>query len=136
LFFRYRDKKQNIFIFINIVFNGYTLFSIKVPCYIDDILSMSAIIIGGAYVYTHSTDTGVSLCGRLEDISVSISNGTETIIELDRIKVKVNGEFNKLIDVLPLYLGEVQPGNKVELPIKVDSSNKNLSLYTLWVLDK
>ena len=129
-------KKDNSDILIVVVFNGYTLFNTKAPCSLTEILSVATVVVGGAYVYTHPVDTGVSLCGEFKDVSVIVSNGTEAIIELNNVMVKVSGDFEPLVDLLPLYLGEVNPGDKVELPIKVESFNTGISLYTLWVLDR
>lgn len=120
---------------VKVVVGGDTIFNKFIPVEaIFNELNIFKVVVGAGKVYTTHADVGVSLCGLFEHLTVYVSNNTEfKVADSDDIYIDVGSGYEPLSDVVPYSLGLVQPGDNVQVPIKVITKNTDLSLRIKWV---
>lgn len=91
-------------------------------------LKVTGVMLGGGSVNISSIYHSLSLCGQLKNIKVYSSN-TESKVINDRLLI--NG--NSLVENSPLYVGEIQPGDFVSLPVKYDGGSRQLNMLNLHI---
>jgi len=93
-------------------------------------LKVTGIMVGGTGVNVGSQDM-LSLCGKIKNIKIYSSN-IESEITDDTLII----DGKNLVENSPLFIGEIQPGNFISLPVKYKGKNKQLSELNLklkWV---
>jgi hypothetical protein len=118
-------------LYINGGFTGRVIFSLVETSK----LKVTGIMAGGGSIYITSIYNSLSLCGQLKYIKVYSSNVESKIIN-DSLLINYGGEWKNLVDISPLYVGEIQPSQYVSLPIKYEGKSKQLSQINMrikWV---
>ena len=94
-------------------------------------IKVTGIMIGGGSVYISSIYNSLSLCGEVKYIKIYSSNN---VSKLTNDNLFVDGK--NLVENSPMYIGKIEPGNFVSLPVKYTGKSRKLNqlnLHIKWI---